>query len=159
MTTRKCITCHRNLSIDQYETKANKKGTFTRRMCRSCTQSQREASKSSNPESYLKNLFAQLKSSRKDSGIEWNIDIEYIYNIWHKQEGRCALSGMHMTWQKGNGSVHYSASIDRKNNDVGYIVGNIQLVCSMVNRMKHTLNDSELYWWAKNIVDYREKNL
>ena len=66
---------------------------------------------------------------------------------------------MHMTWQKGNGSVHYSASIDRKNNDLGYIVGNIQLVCSMVNRMKHTLNDSELYWWAKNIVDYREKNL
>ena len=54
MTTRKCITCHRTLSLDHFETKGNKKGKFTRRQCRSCTQSQRETTKSSNPESYLK---------------------------------------------------------------------------------------------------------
>ena len=49
--------------------------------------------------------------------------------------------------------------IDRKNNNLGYEVGNIQLVCSVVNKMKLTLSDSELYWWCKNIVNEREKNV
>ena len=69
MTTRKCITCHRTLSLDHFETKGNKKGKFTRRQCRSCTQSQRETTKSSNPESYLKNLLHYFVSKHKQHPV------------------------------------------------------------------------------------------
>ena len=64
-----------------------------------------------------------------------------------------------MTWSKGNGVIRYSASIDRMNSNVGYVIGNIQLVCSIINIMKNNLSDSELYWWSKAIVEHKEKHI
>ena len=156
---KKCSVCERLLSSDQFSIGNNKKGSFTRSICKTCQQKQREVSKSKTPEDYIKNLYTQLKSSRRDSGYSWDIELDYLLNLWEDQEGRCALSGMFMTWQKGQGNVNYSISIDRKNNSIGYEVGNIQLVCSVVNKMKWTMTDSELYWWCKNIVSEREKNV
>jgi len=79
--------------------------------------------------------------------------------LWDKQECKCALSGINMTWHRGGGNTDYACSIDRKDSDKGYVVGNIQLVCRTVNFMKSTLNDAQLYWWCKNIVEHKERNI
>ena len=156
---KKCSVCLRMLPAKDFSSGTNKKGDFERKICRTCNQKRREVSKSKSPEDYIRNLYTQLKSSRRDSGYNWDIEVDYLLGIWDAQKGRCALSGMYMTWQKGQGNINYSISIDRKNNNLGYEVGNIQLVCSVVNKMKLTLSDSELYWWCKNIVNEREKNV
>lgn len=49
--------------------------------------------------------------------------------------------------------MHTNLSIDRIDPSKGYEIGNIQLVCAIVNIMKSTLSISELQWWCKRIVE------
>jgi len=126
----------------------------TRNVCKECRSAQIIDNKSSSPYLYIKGLFRSLKYSRKD--FDWEITCEYVETLWDKQEGKCALSGVFLTWQAGEGRQDFNVSIDRKDPNKGYIIGNIQLVSQRVNVMKHTLGDSEFYWWCKNITHNKE---
>lgn len=61
--------------------------------------------------------------------IEFKIDQEYVFNIFIKQNKKCALSGIDLILNK-------NASIDRIDSKIGYIEGNIQWVHKDINRMK-----------------------
>ena len=153
MKTTQCSSCKRHLPQEEFETResANKK-SFTRSYCRECHQAKNNKSKSSNPHSYLANSCAQLKYARQKEGIEWFLTSDDLVELWEEQEGKCALTGQIMTWYKGEGPQDMNVSIDRIYPDKPYYKINIQLVCYRMNIMKHTLNDSELYWWCKNLV-------
>ena len=144
--TKTCITCNRDLSKNDYTKKRN--------VCRRCTSVQRNNARNTSPESYIAVVFSKLKAARKD--MEWDIDIDHVKELWQKQDGRCALSGVFMTWHAGEGRQDLNASIDRKDPNKGYIIGNVQLVTQRVNTIKHTLGEGELYWWCKNIVVNKE---
>ena len=152
-----CISCKKELSDLEFSTSENKKGKFTRSVCNKCLTKKRNENFSKTPDNFIKNLFTQLKSTRKDSGLDWDINYEFLMSIWHLQKGKCALSGLNMTWHKGSGKTHFNVSIDRKNPDLGYLPSNVQLVCVCVNLMKQSLNDVDFIWWCKTIVDNKEK--
>tara|TARA_R100001129_G_scaffold2588_1_gene2634 strand:+ start:1744 stop:2190 length:447 start_codon:yes stop_codon:yes gene_type:complete len=141
-----CITCNRTLPQSEYTKKRN--------VCKRCTSFQRNVARNHTPQSYLAVVYHKLKTARAD--MEWDIDIDHINKLWHKQEGRCALSGIFMTWHAGEGRQDLNASIDRKDSNKGYIIGNVQLVTQRVNTIKHTLGEGELYWWCKNIIHNKE---
>ena len=153
MKTTQCSSCKRHLPQEEFETKesANKK-SFTRSYCRECHQAKNNKYKSSNPHLYLANSCAQLKYARQKEGIEWFLISDDLVELWEEQEGKCALTGQIMTWYKGEGPQDMNVSIDRIYPEKPYYKSNIQLVCYRMNIMKHTLNDSELYWWCKNLV-------
>ena len=99
-----------------------------------------------NPPAYIAHLLC--KAWRK------HIPLEYILDLYEKQKGLCALSGIRMTFIKktdGN-KIHTNLSIDRIDSSIGYEIGNIQLVCAIVNVMKSTLLKPELQWWCSKIV-------
>jgi len=144
--TKTCITCKRELPKNKY--------TKERNVCRRCTSVQRNKARNISPETYIAVVFSKLKAARKD--MEWDIDLDHIKTLWHKQGGRCALSGVFMTWQGGEGKQDLNASIDRKDPTKGYIIGNVQLVTQRINIMKHVLGESEFYWWCKNVVHNKE---
>ena len=153
MDTQICSECRRELPKDEFETKESpRKKPFTRTYCRECHQAKNNKSKSSNPRSYLANSCAQLKYARQKEGIEWHLTTSELIELWDEQEGKCALTGQFMTWYKGEGPQDMNVSIDRIYPDKPYYKSNVQLVCYRMNIMKHTLNDSELYWWCKNLV-------
>ena len=155
---KKCSTCGRNLSEDSFEILPKKGNKYLRSVCRTCRYSTRNKQKSASPEAYMKHLYTQLKSSRRKSKLEWALEFEDVIQLWYEQEGKCALSGMFMTWQKdGSGKKELNISIDRIDPHIGYILGNIQLVTTRVNILKHSLTEDELYWWCKNIVVNKEK--
>ena len=85
------------------------------------------------------------------------MELEQLYNAYNLQEGKCALSGVFLTWQTGEGAQDFNISIDRKDPSKGYIPENVQLVAYRVNVMKHILGEGELYWWCKNIVTKKEQ--
>lgn len=156
--TRKCKVCLRILNIEDFEKRHDKKGDFTRKVCRTCHQEKRLSNFSNSPENFLRNLHTQLKSSRKDTHA-WEIDYDYILQIWNNQNGKCALSGLDLMYHKGSGPTWFNVSIDRKNSNKDYVVGNIQLVCSAVNMMKQSMNDVDFIWWCKTITTYKENNI
>ena len=153
MKTTQCSSCKRHLPQEEFETiESAKKKSFTRTYCRECHQVKNNKSKSSNPHSYLANSCAQLKYARQKEGIEWFLTSDDLVELWEEQEGKCALTGQIMTWYKGEGPQDMNVSIDRIYPDKPYYKSNVQLVCYRMNIMKHTLNDSELYCWCKNLV-------
>jgi len=89
---------------------------------------------------------------------EVTITIQDLMDIFEKQEGLCALSGVKMTWHQGK-ILPTSISIDRIDNSKGYIHGNVRLVCVVVNAFKSTQTDNELYEFAKSLVENMAKTL
>ena len=151
-----CNACKRNLPTSEFSTGENWKGEYQRGVCKTCLQNYRSITVSSSPYTYLGQIFSKLKFGRVKQGLEWEIELDYIRALWDLQEGKCALSGVHMTWQAGEGKQDFNVGIDRKDPNKGYIIGNIQLVAQRVNVMKHTLGGSEFYWWCKTIVTKKE---
>jgi hypothetical protein len=150
---RTCKTCKKVLDISNFSKNINSKGSYHRTICKDCLQTSRKNITSRSPYSFLSQSFAKLKHGRAKDGIKWEIDINDVYKLWDEQQGKCAISGLNMTYHLSEGNKHFNASIDRIDNLKPYIRSNIQLVCVRVNYLKHTLDEGELYWWCKTIVD------
>lgn len=103
------------------------------------------AHRSRNPRNYLKALLEHHK--RKES-----LSLEYLLKLYDSQKGLCALSGEAMTHQTGKGKLKTNMSIDKIVPARGYVEGNVQLVCTIVNIMKHTMSLKELKGWCEKIL-------
>lgn len=78
---------------------------------------------------------------------------EMLVEMWNRQDGRCAVTGVPMTYLMAQGEVYTNVSIDRIDSEFGYIPDNIRLVCKAVNLMKHRMTDKELFQWAALILN------
>ncbi len=104
----------------------------------------------------LRENLRRAKNSCKKRQLEYNIDLNYIRNLYKSQDGKCALSGVAL---EPFGYYNSSTiSIDRIDSTKGYIIGNIQLVCWVVNQMKNDLSIKELINWCNSITEYNIKN-
>jgi len=79
------------------------------------------------------------------------ITAEQLIQMWHDQDGKCAVSGLAMTWGQGWYSPT-SISIDRINSDKGYTKDNVRLICYSINTFKGKWTDVEIFEIAKAIV-------
>jgi hypothetical protein len=152
---RVCTSCNRVRLLSQFETF---KDGNVRGVCRECVGSQKARKASASPESFLRISNVQLKSQRLKQGIQYDLTLEDLVEIWDIQAGRCALSGVLMTHQRdgkaGDGKKkEFNASIDRINPQGPYVRENVQLVANRANTMKHTLGQDMFMWWVKNIHD------
>lgn len=77
-----------------------------------------------------------IKRHAKDRNIEFNINLEFAWNLFLKQEKKCALSGLEISFGKTN-KISNSASLDRIDSSKGYIEGNVQWVHKDINIMKN----------------------
>lgn len=75
--------------------------------------------------------------------------------MWASQDGKCAVSGVRMTWGGGGGrgGLPTSISIDRIDSSGGYEKHNVRLVCYCVNCFKgYHMKDGDVLAMAKAIV-------
>lgn len=86
-------------------------------------------------DSRLRNLCT---SARNRKNKEFNITETDLFDLWGKQEGLCAYTKLPMT---ATSNQHSTVSLDRIDSSKGYIVGNIQLVCASINRMKQEFTE------------------
>jgi len=83
------------------------------------------------------------KFQRKDrKQKEFSITKEYVYDLWNKQNKKCALSNLPIDFKNLENSrwLVCSASLDRIDSSKGYVEGNVQLVHKDINRMKNDFN-------------------
>lgn len=99
--------------------------------------------------------FHGLKDRARKKDIQCNIDLQYLHELWNTQKGLCALSGIPMTYYFDSGRVPTNVSVDRINSNLGYIKGNLQLVCMAVNQMKSDLTIEQLKYFCKSILEYK----
>ncbi len=110
------------------------------------------------PNVFLSDIIQHAKS-RKRAEIGFDLDIEYCIDLLNNQNHKCAISGVGMTTITGEGSVNTNISIDRIDSALGYIKGNVQFVCRIVNIMKTNLNSDDFLEWCKTIVNNNKNDI
>jgi hypothetical protein len=93
------------------------------------------------------NLLTALRYRPCDNPIT----LDQLADLFVAQEGRCALSGVTMTWGRGKVTAT-SISLDRIDADGGYTAGNVRLLCHAVNAFRGRMSDSEMIAMARAIV-------
>lgn len=106
-----------------------------------------QKSRMRDPKIYLTSL---LKKNQRDI---YGLTGEKLLEILNKQNGLCAITKEPLTMILGQGKVLTNMSIDKIDPPKGYVEGNVQLVCYIVNVMKNVLSLDELYVWCKKILD------
>lgn len=104
----------------------------------------------------LQSRWLGARDRAKSKNIYFDLTKEFLLDLWDKQEGKCALTGLDMTYDMYNGRTYTNVSIDRIDVSKGYTKDNVQLVCMAANQAKSDLTDEQLYQICKGIVDKYE---
>jgi hypothetical protein len=155
-----CYNCKDYKDINLFDNNSQESNIFYRdgkdRRCKNCKNLQYKKrllnNNSTTFEQLLNKRFLGLKDRAKRLKLEVNIDLDYLKQIWNKQEGKCALSQINMTYLSNKGRILTNLSIDRIDSKKGYIKDNIQFVCISVNQMKSDLTLDELYFFCESIL-------
>ena len=92
--------------------------------------------------------------------LEFTITIEYIWDLFLKQNRRCALSGKALTmWGKIDGKLSGNASLDRIDSSKGYIEGNVQWINKKIQMVKTKLSDAEFIQLCHDVTAYQLEKL
>ena len=97
-------------------------------------------------------LWRRAKQRAKKYNLDFNIELSDI--IIPKI---CPILEIPLEWGK-KGKYEYSPSLDRIDNNKGYIKGNIMVISKRANTMKNSATIQELKTFCKNILRYSLNN-
>jgi hypothetical protein len=93
--------------------------------------------------------WSLIVNGAKKRNLSFNITMEQAWNLYNKQDKKCALSGLEIIFEPNcvhNKNVDYrrkrTASLDRIDSKLGYELTNIQWLHKDVNLMKNHFNES-----------------
>ncbi len=98
-------------------------------------------------------FFSSMRFGAKKRNLNFDVTVEEIYELFEKQQGKCALSGVDIVL-----SLNYkfkTASLDRIDSSKGYTLSNIQWIHKNLNEMKSDYSQEEFIDWARKIAAYR----
>lgn len=106
---------------------------------------------------YMKMMKYPNRCRNRPHTIDFGL--EYLKEIWELQDGICPLSGIKMVLRTHTNCskslmAPYSASIDRIDNSIGYVKGNIRFVCHMANIARNRYSDEEVIEFCKSVALY-----
>ena len=96
-------------------------------------------------------------SSREVRELDFDIDIDYVMKLLVKQDGKCALTGWDLEFTRGgdwDGKNPKGATMDRIYSSLGYVPGNVQLVCGLPNTIKRNMPDKDFRTMCKDIAKH-----
>lgn len=96
-------------------------------------------------------MIYNIKKGAFLRNLECSIDLKYLWELYEKQERKCALSGINLNFKK-----NHAYSVDRIDSNIGYIDGNIQIVHKDINRMKLDYSQKEFLQICNDIYDYQK---
>lgn len=106
------------------------------------------------PYQFLIRSLSRAKTSSRINNYDFNLTQNYLNDLYRRQNGKCALTGIKMTFDTNNDT---NISIDRTDSSKGYIKGNIQLTCFFINQMKSDLTLYQLLEACKAILHWHNE--
>ena len=96
---------------------------------------------------------SKVSKRSKRRSLDFDLTKEYVYTLFKEQGGKCALSGVDITLPVKWKDNTYTASLDRIDNDKGYVIGNVQWVHKHVNIMKNSFPQDMFIYLCNRISD------
>ena len=145
-----CQSCNEFKSIKSF--RVNRKGKpdeYRLKSCNKCNWKKRNIYLNNNINAYLQDRIISIKTKRGELGFD--IDLEYISNLYEKQKGKCIYTGVKMLTKKGSGLLDNTLSFDRINSEIGYLKGNVVLCTKKVNVCKSNLDEDTFKKWMPTL--------
>lgn len=83
-------------------------------------------------------IIRETKQFRRPK-LPVTITKEYLWNLYLKQDRKCALTGIKLILVNG---IENTASVDRIDNSLGYVEGNVQFLHKDINMMKRSYHQT-----------------
>ncbi len=106
--------------------------------------------------------WSTIKHGANKRNLELTITIKEIWELFLKQDRRCAISGVFITLHPSGAEIRknkdlHTASLDRIDNTKGYIKNNIQWIHKDLQQLTMKINnDEELFDWIKKIYEHKQ---
>lgn len=102
-------------------------------------------------------FYISRANARRELKGETNLTTQILKEIWESQNGICPFTGWKLALPlnaAGFGKdvpIHIMASLDRVDNSIGYIAGNVRFVCRMANKARNVFSDKQLIDFCKAV--------
>ena len=100
-----------------------------------------------------------IRSANGDKGrrkeVELSITIEDGWNLFLKQDRKCSLTGLILSFPKKFNDKSWTASLDRIDSSKGYIEGNVQWVHKDINMMKRIYTQEHFIKMCNLVTNYK----
>jgi hypothetical protein len=107
-------------------------------------------------------IFTKIKLRAQNRNKTFTITPEYIAELYKNQNGKCAISGLSLSFVEDGKNLADSksvvASLDRIDSSLGYIEGNVQWVHKHINSMKNTHTTEYFIQLCNEVVKYNDTN-
>lgn len=157
-TTKRCCSCHKWKNFNKFNNAKHSYDGFDAE-CRNCRKKNptlikwrkkdnakiRKSFDTGDLKLYFRKRECWLRGNSKFKNIKYDLDCEYLLEIWNKQDGKCYYTNLpikNSIKQKGF-QAWDSPSVDRLDPDKGYTKGNIVWCIFAVNAFKQRLNETE----------------
>ena len=102
-------------------------------------------------------LLYEYQYGAKNRGLSFNISIQDMWNLFLRQNHKCALSGIELTFDPNVKwtDKKITASLDRIDSSRGYELDNIQWIHQDLQRIKMNMEQVEFLDWCKKVADYQ----
>lgn len=94
-------------------------------------------------------FFKSIMRGAKERLIDFNLSIEYISDLYDKQDGKCKFTKIEISTNNYN----RTASLDRIDSKKGYIEGNVQWVHKDINRMKSNFTEQYFKELCRKVIE------
>lgn len=95
-----------------------------------------------NEDKIFSHLLRRAKSRSKEMNISFDLDFNFIENLYTKQNKKCAITYIDFSFNKEETFRRpFVPSIDRVNSKLGYTKDNVRLVCAVVNLSLNEFGD------------------
>ncbi len=102
--------------------------------------------------SFARKAIRTAKQSSKYKQIEFELDEQFIKELWISQNGICLVSGLVLGLLDSDKS--YCASLDRIDSSGGYTKTNVRLVTRTVNYMKNQFDDQSVFDTCRAVCEF-----
>lgn len=148
---KECSACFRVLPLDRFGLRKGSTDGLNGQ-CKSCIIKKNAKWKKENPVAYLcSNMLAQAKKRAQSTGREFNLTMKDMLSL---VVPCCPVLGTDLVWEYGHGRGlgDHSPSLDRINNSLGYVKGNVAIISHKANSMKNCSTIAEI----RSILAYME---
>ena len=108
------------------------------------------------PRGRLIHLLSDASSRSKTKKKRFDLDIDFLLEMFEKQNGKCILTDIDFSFEKPkNYRVDpWTISIDRIDSKLGYTKDNVRLVCTIVNFALNEWGEDVLRTMSKAIIEH-----
>lgn len=96
-------------------------------------------------------FWNSVKSRVSEDKMELDFDSDFVWGLYQKQGGKCALTGRPIKFVHSKSTKETTVSLDRIDSKKDYLKGNVQLTHKLVNRCKLNCPEDVFFSICKDV--------